>query len=288
MFISKFIVRLKSYLQFKKLFSRKPFVYGFLIVSALLLFLLLYIFCSWYFFRDQIALLKLRQSFVEEKICRESCREFRLRQKEIISRRLAVRPERLNALLRTYLLQADEDREFKKELLRLWRASLSEGELPDFLEKYLEDERGDPELQALIIKLFLEDQSVMPPLDYYFSLISQEEPRPLQEAAIQALSNLSDKERYFTAAQIKFLEEVILKPLTPAVRRTALVQLLSEYYPFFPEATRAALIRVYEANNLGDSISRAFSADILNRLATSTLLELPEISASEWQAYYQQ
>lgn len=288
MFISRFILRLKSFLRLKKIFSRKPLVYGFLFAGAMFLLFLLYIFCSWYFSRDQIALLKLRQSFAEEKICREACREFRSRQEEIISRRLAARPERLGALLRAYLLRADEDREFKKELLRLWRNSLSEGELPDFLEKYLEDERGDPELRALIIKLFLEDQSVTPPLDYYFSLISREEPRPLQEAAIQALSNLSDKERHFTAAQIEFLEEIILKPLIPAARRTALVQLLSEYYPFFPEATRAALIRVYEANNLGDNISRAFSGDILNRLATSTLLELPEISASEWQAYYQQ
>ncbi|MFA5024591.1 MAG: hypothetical protein WC523_06600 [Patescibacteria group bacterium] len=234
----------------------------------------------------EISLLKLKKSIAEETICHEVCLNRRAQEAAIVIKALFAGDQKLTAAMVSYFSDPQESRNFKKELVKIWRQVSADYDTPDFLEEYLRAPDGDPELQALIIKLFLAAETDNPRIDYYFSLLEGEAPLVLKQEAVRALSDLENKENYFSAAQLVIIKKIVLDPATDKKLRAVLVLLLSDYYPLFKSASEDILQTVYEKNSLNDNISRAFAADNLNQVLGRVKFPLPEISASEWTDYY--
>jgi len=233
----------------------------------------------------KLSLTKLKISVETEKICHEACRLERLKQQEIVIKALQKGDQRLEKEMERYFFQASESREFKKELIKIWRQKSEPATLPENLEKYLQAANGDPELQALILKSFLTDAND-PRVDYYFSILNGNSELALKKEAVRALSNIRAKQKYFTVDQLTKLNDLIFRAATPNKLRQFLVLLLNDYYQLFPTETKEILLAVYNNKNLQDNLSRAFSADILNRDSGRIKFPLPVVSAGEWDEYY--
>jgi hypothetical protein len=236
--------------------------------------------------RAEISLARLKNSLETEKICHENCQLNRAQEQTEIVKALQTSEGRLKKRLLKYFFDSQESREFKKELIKIWRQGSQTNDLPSELEEYLQSPVGDPELQALIIKSWLAENTARPRIDYYFSLLSGDADLILKEEAVYALSNIKDKKSYLTAAQLENISHLVLSATTANKLRQSLILLLADYYSLFPAETENILLAVYKNSNLPDKISRAFSADLLNRRRGLIKFTLPEISASEWAEYY--
>lgn len=237
-----------------------------------------------------LSLLKLKESLAKEKICHENCLLSREKEINTIVRALEVedgdeKSAKLERKLEKYFLDSKESVEFKKELIKIEQQARGAENLPGYLKEYLNNQAGDGELQGLIIKLFLSEQEEVPPVAYYFSILNSERPEELKQAVITALGNIKDKKSYFNLSQLTLIKQLVLDLETEIKIRQGLVFLLGDYYPLFPLESEEILKAVYQNTNF-DSISRAFSAEILNKSLGREKFSLPSISDTDWAEYY--
>ncbi|MFA5184599.1 MAG: hypothetical protein WC456_03705 [Patescibacteria group bacterium] len=235
-------------------------------------------------------LAELAESWRTEALCHEACQKRRQEAEREVAQALASGSEaRLPSRLKAYFLDSVVAPEFKTELIRLMRSAYGTDNPPDYVRDFLSDPASSPAIQAEIIVSFspaaLAGEDSTAPLDYYFGLLAGNHSLKPKLAAVRSLSNYADKAADFSIGQLTIIKKIVLSPATDSRLRAALVMLLSEYYPFHPEETVAALREIYRDQVNPDKISRAFSADILNR-KTGVRLPLPEISEAEWSEYY--
>ena len=240
----------------------------------------------------ELKLAELKNSFEKEKICHESCSNIRQQAIEIIVDDLIINSNsRTSQRLKDYFLNDDLKPQFRMELVKILRLTYNQDSPPDYVKEYLADSTGDPVVQASIINSF-HPSSLNPevietalPLDYYFQILTSQRNLLLKEAVVSALSNYPDKKSDFSVSQLMIIKKIGLDPETNKHFRASLILLLGDYYPLFPTETDLILKTIYSQADDDDTISRAFAADILNRLA-NTKLVIPEISAPQWDEYY--
>jgi len=171
---------------------------------------------------------------------------------------------------------------FKKELLKIIFLAEGRDNPPDFLIDYLLNSEAESELKAEIINLFISSSQEPVLIDYYFSILESTETEVLKRSALQALSNLSDK-NIFTVKEIQRLKNLILSAQDSLNFRVDLIFLLSDFFTFFPEETRSALTAVYELTT--EDIVKVFTAETLNNLGFMEFVA-PEASPQDWQRYF--
>ncbi|MFA6995099.1 MAG: hypothetical protein WC249_01670 [Patescibacteria group bacterium] len=244
----------------------------------------------------ELALAKLKESWEQEKICHEDCARARQEAEKAIMADIKNNLKNLEQApvahrLEEYFLAGSSNPKWQEELIKIWRLAAGENNLPSYLKNYLSASSSNPVVQAAIISTFspqtlsFSSSSDASPLVYYFDLLSGDYDLALKQAAIMSLSNYSDKSQDFSLDQLLMIKNLVLTPATDNRLRQALVLLLSDYYSIFPSESEEILREVYGTDISGDVISRAFAADVLNRHLTEDLV-LPEISAAEWQKYY--
>lgn len=244
----------------------------------------------------ELALAKLKESWEREKICHEDCARARQEAEKIIVVDIKNNLEDLTKApvarrLEDYFSAGSNNPKWQEELIKIWRLAAGEDSLPPYLKNYLMASSSNPVVQAAIISAFssqalsLSEPPDAAPLAYYFNLLTGDDDLALKQAAITSLSNYPDKSKDFSLDQLLMIKNLVLTPATDNHLRQSLVLLLSDYYSIFPEKSEEILREVYGTDIGGDVISRAFAADVLNRHLPEDLV-LPEISAAEWQKYY--
>lgn len=294
--------------------------------SSLLLILMFYL--GWSLFRvsrAELAAAELKTSWLQEPICREDCQRWRLERVDILVAALQANQSRsrLQSLLTTYFQDASISREFKQEVLRIWRLAYGPDNPPLILSDYLLKEAGDPYLQAAIVAAFSpkalslrqaeatgglslsQTEFGLPagPLSYYFDLLLGPDDWPVKLAAVRALSDYREQAADFSLSQLPIFGEIIKSGDTDKRLRQALVMLLADYYQFYPEDSASIWRAVYRSDK-ADEISRVLAADFLQRLELAALAaggepsyELqeqarlawptPAVSLDAWADYYQ-
>ncbi len=254
------------------------------------------------FDRPALKLAELRNSWEKEKLCHEDCLSFRRAAAQEVIGNLASNPSyRLKNLLRSYFLDEGLETGFRVELIRILSSAYADNP-PPYIREYLSNTSGRAELRAGIISYFspeaLSSDKKAPPgskqtgNDFYLSLLTSGEDPLVKEAAVQVLSSHGagsggDNGRV-SALSLKQLGDIAglaLDPSTDNHLRSSLVLLLADHYLSFPEEVGKDLQEIYSDKTGGDDISRAFAADTLNNLA-GRKLPLPEISAAQWERYY--
>ena len=235
----------------------------------------------------ELSLENLRLSFRDDIICHEACTHEREGFMIVLAKELVDHP-RSKACKRLQELISNPQEEFglRISLLRIVRAGLGPDKTPDYLKELMAGD-NDPALRAAILNLFgaaalsAEAEAV----DYYLKIIAGNEEMIVRLAAVRALSSLDDKSGLLNEGQMELIKKLIFDSGTDKRLRRPLILLLGDYYPLFPDETGAVLSTFYKTESSGDAISRAFTADILNRLNDAGLT-VPEISQEEWDEYY--
>jgi len=244
----------------------------------------------------EIKLAALAASWGKEKICHEDCAAARQQDATAVIADLKADPDsRAARRLREYFLSAAASPDFQAELVRILAAAAGADNPPDYVKDYFQRSDGSPLVQSAILSFFRPSAlgasasagsvASTSPLAGYFSILGGDSDLSVKQAAVEALSNESDKAGNFSAGQLRSLRGLILDPATPRRLRQSLVLLLGDYLPLFPGAAASILHSVYQSGVGGDEVSRAFSADILNRLAGAKLV-LPPVSPEAWAEYY--
>lgn len=296
---------------------RRKIIFGGL---SLLLFLIIYLFISLLFIsKAEVVLAELEKSFKEEAICHEECYLWRQGKEGAIELSLKEGNAKLENRILAYWRDAEENFEFKKELIQIMLAAYGKNNPPDYLNDYLADPEANQRLIREILSSFdlggVNNQSLIISLnnkiakaatstekieaiktlgkaddgheiDNYFSLLNSNEDIKVKKQAIKNISNILEKSKYFTLEQLSLIEPLILAPETDSSLRQNMVLLLGDYHLIYPNESEAIWREVYKNESL-DNISRLFSADNLNHLAGAEL-ELPAVSSSEWANYYNQ
>ena len=278
-----FCSKLKSFVRrFRpKEFSLKKRIFFSLavLVLAAIVYLIVIIFSV---DQTELQLAELRDSWRKEKICHEECARIRAGQEESIVSGLKAGPDsRAARRLKKYFLDEDEDILFRIELVSLARRAWGQGAEPEYFKKYLTDSDGQVAIQAEIISSYSSSR----PLKYYFDILAGAGDWRLKQAAISVIGNYRDKAANFSADQLVLIKKIIFTPTAENRLRRSLILLLGDYRSLFPEETDEILRAVYKTESGGDPISRAFTADILNRLGGAKLA-IPAISDAEWNEYY--
>jgi len=268
-------------------------------ISLLLCVLVGYIFVSLIFIsRVDIHLASLRSSYHKETICRSSCLSSRRQDKEVIIESLRQNPHsRLSRRIERYFLDEDEIYNFRSELALIFKEAFDSNNPPDFIIDYFNSPQPNPNLIARLLALFSPEalvenkDQINGPLDYYFSLLNSPQDMAVYEAALRGISTYPDKSISFLPEQISQIKDLIMDKKTDVRLRPLLVMLLGDYYPVWPDESSEALRLIY-STSASDAISRAFSADFLNRFETDGGPDggkwpLPEISAEDWNKYYE-
>jgi len=260
--------------------------------------------------KAETQLAALKNSWEKEKICHESCAARRAAAEQAVIKSLAAGDQSAANRLKKYFSDARISAEFKGELVKIASRAYGPDKPPAYLRDYLANPVGDSNVKAAIIISFAassldKDFSAAAPLNYYFNILSDSEDEVVKQAAIDVLSNYKNKAKDFSASQLAVIKNLVLDRATNRHLRQSLVLLLSDYYPLFPEATASILKMVYEAgaggantgeagtngaNQLNDEVSRAFSADILNRFSAdqgeAQKFPIPPVSQAAWDEYY--
>lgn len=235
----------------------------------------------------RLKLLELQKNLVMTGPCHEDCLLYR----EKLKRELAINfktDKRLQADIKDLLLKTYDDNygsnlAFKTSLLEIIASASDAGSPPDFIVDYLLAPESPSEIKAEIIKLFLikADSPVL--IDYYFSILNSSEPEIIKAAAVQALSNVSDKKEYFQEEQITILKNLIISGRDSLNLRADLLFLLTDFYQFFPKEAALALQDVYDNSEF--VIIKAFAADSLNKLGFLELVP-PATAPDDWNQYF--
>jgi hypothetical protein len=236
----------------------------------------------------EVRLAELKNSWQAEKICHEDCSLKRRQAVETIIKSLTGKPDsRLAKRLQNYFLDEEAGAEFRSELVAILRRAFGP-DAPPYIKSYLADSEADPVIQAAIIASYggilgSEEENSSP--DYYFTLLTGDYHPALKQEAIKLLSDFPNKEKWFSLKQLEAIESLIVDSATEKSLRQSLVLLLSDYYPLFSEETAVILKTAYNAENGQDEISRAFAADILNKLGGEELAPVA-VSPAAWEEYY--
>ena len=233
----------------------------------------------------EVNLAALRENINDEKICHEACLLIRKNEEEIIISALKKSERNLIKRMENYFLSQKESREFKEEIINLWRLNNDFKVIPQYVYDYLDNESGDLKLQALIISTLLSPDQDKRWLDYYFSLLASKRDPSLKKEAIAALSNRADKASEFNLRQLVFLKNLLFNLETSLEIKADLVSLIGEYYPLLSDDTDSVLREIYKDQKI-DNITRAFAVDILNRYTDGKKLIAPVVSGEEWEQYY--
>jgi len=263
----------------------------------------------------ELALAEIKGSYQQEIICHEDCTLARQKAEEAIVNELSLgfennnlknyRGSSLERHLKNSFFSAEENLEFKQEIIAIWKLAAGVNNPPEYMKNYLGDEAGDVNVQAAIIKSFnllalnpennIGENFLISGVDasgngnnaltYYFNLLESRRNIILKQAIVDALGSYPEKTRDFSERQLTAIKRIILDPRSDKHLRQSLVLLLSDYYPLFSVACADILREIYQSNNINDTVSQLFAVDILNRLALENL-NFPAVSALEWQEYY--
>jgi len=284
----RFIGYLKSMGQNRRARRRILLLSGLLIAGLFIIVLIMILSVS----QAETSLAELKRSWDEDKICHEDCSSKRKAIIDLIVKDLRSIPDSGTAdMIKEYFFDQNVSHDFKKELVRIVSVAQEGNDPPDFFRTYLSDSQGDAAIRAKILVSFKPDSwfgtgnGDSSPSDYYFSILSASGDLPLRRAVVSALSNLPDKDQYFSLLHLDIIKGLIFDSGTDSNLRRDLIMLLGDYYPFFPKETAAVLRAFYKTDPSGDDIARAFAADLLNRLA-HTDLKIPEVSQEQWADYY--
>jgi hypothetical protein len=117
------------------------------------------------------------------------------------------------------------------------------------------------------------------------NILASQESIALKESALDLINSWSIREIILNEEDILLITQLANDESLLTELRVRLVWLLSEYSFLYSNLVIESLEEIYNNKNL-DKISRGFSAKALNHLGVKNL-EIPEISQSEWDAYYQ-
>ncbi len=237
---------------------------------------------------------KLKNSWANNKICHASCAEERKQTEQIIVSVLQEKPKSdLSNLIKEEFLDQKNKLAFRIELVRLLALAFGSDKAPQYVLDYLSSPFALSKIKVAILNYF--NQSSFPvtadsstdnsPLAYYFQILQNSNDNSLRETAIYNISNYSDKGMAFSRSQLTIIKNIILDSQTKDHLRSSLIMMLADYYPFFPQETKAILESVYALAGQETIVSRLFAADTLNHLA-NTNLKLPEPSEAQWSEYY--
>lgn len=247
--------------------------------------------------RGEIYLAALRTSYRLEPLCHDRCLRERYQIRDRVVTELKTKQfGRLARRIENYFMNPEEDFNFRSELALIYQQALGRDNPPDYLRAYVANSQSDERLVARLLTLFSPlalsgDSTLINPLDYYFSVLNSGASLAMSEAAVLGISNYPDRESTFRVEQIATLKELIMSPGTDDRLRPSLVMLLGDYYSLWPDETSEVLRTVYTLL-VGDEISRAFSADLLNRFEPQGGPEggewvAPEVSSEAWSKYYE-
>jgi len=289
--------------RYKRLSRTKKIIYssGLVLIILLVLVFSYFSFKMWAISPAELELAKLANSWDKELICHETCRARRQQISSVIVGDLKQNKESVVAQrLEEYFLNDAVSSGFKENIIDILAVVYGPNQPPSYIQSYFKQLDAQPALQASILGLFSPAAlgvtvsganqaskilSKQNPLNDYFLILQSERNLAVKIKAVTALSNATDKEHNFSAEQLLLIRDLILDLSTPHYLRQSLVLLLSDYYAFFPIETGEILYIVYDSGVTGDEISRAFSADILNRVAGENLI-VPEVSSAAWAEYY--
>lgn len=247
----------------------------------------------WLISPAEIHLIKLRQSWQNNKICHEACRLERQNSKEIIVNELKKRNNQnnLRKMIEADFFDSKITVEFKIELINILQLSFGSSNPPVFLREYMTKSDGDPILQAAILNSFLATaldlKEANSPLMYYFNILLSNQAEILKQTAIEIISNYPDKTAVFNLEQLNIMKKLIFSNQTERHLRQAIVLLIDDYYILFPKESAAILKTIYKTEINGDEVSRAFAADIFNRhVKPEEYLAAPIVSDTAWDEYY--
>ncbi len=258
-------------------------IFGLLLALALVYFAVSMSLVS----RAELNLEKLRRSFGDETVCHEACAAAREEAKSALIKELRDdQDSKALRRLKGYFLDESVGIGFRISLADAAQEIFGPDNPPDYMKAYLADGK-ESLLKAAVISAFSASGlgASDNPLDYYYEILSGDDDLIVKEAAIRALSSSPGKEESFNQEQLERIKKIIFDSGSDQRLRRPLILLLGDYYPFFPSETKDMLLVFYKTESSGDAISRAFAADILNRLGEEELA-VPEISAEEWEEYY--
>jgi len=235
----------------------------------------------------ELNLEKLRRSFAEDIICHEACAADREAARAALVAEIKPDPEGKGArLLKKYFLDEDNEINFRLSLVSIISETAGAANPPDYISVLMTGS-GSALIRSEILAYF--DATVLGavdnPFDYYYGILRGEDDLLVKLAAVKAIGALSEEKYFFGEDQLSFIKQLIFNSGTEKRLRQPLILLLSDYYSLFPEEVNSILVAFYSADASGDSISRAFAADILNRLGGEDLA-IPEVDSAEWEAYY--
>ncbi|MFZ4632326.1 MAG: hypothetical protein ACOYL8_03965 [Patescibacteria group bacterium] len=267
--------------------------------------------------KAEIALAELNKSFQEELVCHEECYVLRQTKEKIVVADLKNNSKKLLKLINNYWLDEKTSLEFKKELIRIYFLAYGADKAPDIIKEYLSLENPNQELLSEILVTFnldlvsseklsvsLDNKMVSAAtssekivilktlakldsdilIDKYISLLSSGESLELKREAVKNISAIREKSTYFSLEQLNIIKALIMSSGIELSLRRDLVLLVGDYFLVYPLESAELWREIYKNESL-DSISRLFSADNLNHLSDDKLI-LPEVSASEWDEYY--
>lgn len=277
---------LKFKLKFKHFSKRRKFFFivlmGFVLIG-------IYLFLAFILISSaRLELANLKKEMIKVGPCHEECLRLRLLSEEKIASSLK-NDKKLRDDLKNYFFEnGDDNLAFKKEILKIIALAYGANNPPDFIIDYLIDKNGDASLRAEIISLFLAKTNEPEFVEYYFAILDSEEKIEIKEAAVNALSNLADKQTIFQAQQIEVIKNLILSDNSDSNKTTLHLKanflfLLSDYFPLFPQETKLSLTTIYAS--VQEPILKALAAETLNNFGFSEF-KAPEISEAEWEKYF--
>ena len=265
----------------------------------------------------EISLLELRKSYEQDSICHEDCFVNRERLKNNILMDLKKGSDIEEEVLKQLYVKGT-GASFKEVLVELLGEYYDRSIAPQYLREYFKSPQAETPVQIKIIQTFPKSKFPQTSLqtklkktildeeldvteridalrnlgsiadgslsDYYLSLVFSEDSREIKNLAIVMLSSMENKERYFSQKQLAAIEKIALSSETEDRIRQSLVVLLADYYPYFPKEVVSILEDLHDSS-ITDNISLAFVVDFLNDVS-GDIYPLPEISAVEWNEYY--
>jgi len=276
--LKKLLFNLRGWL--KKHLNKKRLAIAAILFLVIIL-LLYYVISFFSVSAAEVCLERLRLSFSNEKLCHEDCAVSRVKNKKCVLD--SLRPDsKEERKIKSYIFEENIDLDFRIFLIEIIQKSYGSKNPPLFLLDYFSQDIGELELKLAIFRYFDLSQPETDggnPLDYYFLILNSKAPNEIKLEAAVKIASFEEGEKYYTAAQVEKIKQIIMEGKTEVYFRQSLVLLLGSYREALPEETDDVLKQIYSADFSGDNISRAFAADFLGE-------EIPEVSSEEWNEYY--
>lgn len=266
-----------------------------------------------------MALAELEKSYANEPICHGKCDLWRREREQIIVNDIKNKREDINKRIEQYWSILPDNSQFKIEIVQIIFLAYGENNPPVFIKDYVDNPKANLNLLREIIIRFnslavnnrrlinnlgqlikstssseikieavqtLKEINNDEEIENYFKILAADSDLDLKLEVIKNISNIRDKKEIYTLGNLEVIRSIILNPDSEKHLRQSLVQLLGDYYLIYPKESQELWQAVYENLEL-DNISRNFSGDYLNHLANMNL-DLPSVSANDWEEYYNQ